>query len=600
MSQTKYYVGIDFGHGETSVSRVPGTNGQKVSRIPLRVSGDFSYQKVFSAICRGENGEWQFVTSKDDLVKPSVIEGFKGQIATRTPQQLEAIREFAKLVFKSILANDPDLEYDPQTGEANFVICIACPTDWGRQNDDRDHRKEYLEFFQREAGIKPAIMCLNESDAAFYTKFETYSPSDTVFVIDLGSSTLDFTTYHNSICNRDLCWGPALGAHKVEDKIVNYGYTEAEDKDENMENMLLVTTERERLHIGPAESALSLAARFAKEEYFTKLNYGPTTYSLDLKVQHLVPKWAKKKQPAFSVEIDSTEVDRVINDYISALDIAFDEAVGKLQSHGISPNKVLLSGGASRMPFVKKLAEKAFPKADIIRDNFPEWVVSDGAARYAEVHSQALAKADALKTTFTNWANSNLVDVIQSAGLSAFKDALREIMKEDLNSKYLSNESENNLNHFENIIRGILNTVTSSYRFKNRADQRFKDIVNAQIESQLKAIIKKQYGKDVTISQSFADPTKMFINVPVDTSYLHSNVETIGEHLFCGGFFDTDVNWEKPRLRSEREQLIEAAIQYIPDDYEYNYNGDTYEMIDHAVSKIDEVLRANGLFSVSM
>ena len=34
----KYYIGIDFGHGETSVSRVPGTNGESVSRIPLRIS----------------------------------------------------------------------------------------------------------------------------------------------------------------------------------------------------------------------------------------------------------------------------------------------------------------------------------------------------------------------------------------------------------------------------------------------------------------------------------------------------------------------------------------------------------------------------------
>ncbi|MBO5242982.1 MAG: hypothetical protein J6B36_01960, partial [Muribaculaceae bacterium] len=46
----------------------------------------------------------------------------------------EALREFGKLIFKRILEKDDELEYDPVTGEANFVICIACPTQW-RKDD---------------------------------------------------------------------------------------------------------------------------------------------------------------------------------------------------------------------------------------------------------------------------------------------------------------------------------------------------------------------------------------------------------------------------------------------------------------------------------
>lgn len=598
MSHPKFFVGIDFGHGETSVSRVPGTNAQKVSRVPLRISGDFSDQKVFSAICRSSNGEWQFVWSKDDLKRPDVMEGFKGMINKLPSAKREALREFAKLVFKTILENDTELKYDHKTGEANFVICIANPSDWRRQSPNNP--KEYLAFFQNEAGIKPAKMCINESDAAFYTKFDDYSPSDKVFVIDLGSSTIDFTTYHNSVCIHECCWGHNLGAHLVEDKLVEYGYTSAEEKEANIANMLVVTEQRKALHLGQAESALSLAARFEKEPYFTRVKNGPTMYNLEVKVRDLVPNWPKKSESAFTVIIDSSDVEVIIKDYILDLKLALSNAVKKLESYGISPNKVLLSGGASRMPFVKELTMQAFPKAEVIRDNFPEWVVSDGAARYAEVHTHALEQAETLKNTFTNWANSNLIGVIKDAGLKAFQETLRELMKEELDSKFRSNELDNKLTHFESVLQGILNSVTSSYKFKSRADKKFTDSVNSQIESQLKSIIKAQYGKVVSISTSFVDPKDNFADVPVETNHLHETVEAIAYNLFCGGIFDNDVNWKKNRFRHERDQLVDSAIQIIPETYEYEFSGDITDMINEAVAKIDEVLISNGLFSVSM
>lgn len=598
MEHPQFYVGIDFGHGETSVSRVPGTNSQKVSRVPLRISGDFEDQKVFSAICRNDDGGWQFVWSKEDLKRPEVIEGFKGMIKTLSDDKRKALCEFAKLVFKTILENDSELKYNPETGEANFVICIASPSDWRRQ--DPMNPKEYLSFFQNEAGIKPAKMCINESDAAFYTKYEDYSPSDKVFVIDLGSSTIDFTTYHNSICIHECCWGHNLGAHSVEDKLVEYGYTEAEEHEENTENMLLVTKERERLHLGHADSALSLAARFEKEPYFTRVKNGSTMYNLEVKVRELVPNWPKKTQTAFTVVIDSSDVDIVIKDYINDLELALSNAVKKLQSYGISPNKVLLSGGASRMPFVKELTKEAFPDAEVIRDNFPEWVVSDGAARYAEVHTQALEDAEGAKDDFTHWGHSHLIEAIKEAGLKAFQETLRELMRNELDSKYRLNESENKLTHFETALRNILNNVTSTYTFKSRADRKFTDTINDQIEAKLKSIIKTRYGKDVTINTSFVNPKDNFANVPVETNHIHEIVETMAYNLFCIGLFDNDVNWEKNRSRNERDELVDEAIRIIPDTYVYEFNGDISGMIDEATEKIDEVLIENGLFSVSM
>lgn len=596
MEYPKFFVGIDFGHGETSVSRVPGTNGQKVSRVPLRISGDFSDQKVFSAICRSDNGEWQFIWSKDDLKRPNVMEGFKGMIKNLPEAKRGALREFAKLVFKTILENDSELKYNPKTGEANFVICIANPSDWRRQ--DPSNPKEYLSFFQKEAGIKPAKMCINESDAAFYTKFEDYSPSDKVFVIDLGSSTIDFTTYHNSICIHECCWGHNLGAHLVEDKLVEYGYSDAEERVENTENMLLVTNEREKLHLGQAESALSLAARFEKESYFTRVQNGATTYNLEVKVRELVPNWPKKTQIAFSVIIDSSDVEIVIKDYISDLAMALSNAVKKLQSYGISPNKVLLSGGASRMPFVKDLTVHAFPNAEVIRDNYPEWVVSDGAARYAEVHSQALEDRNKLQGEFSSWAKSNLDDKLRETAVSTFNSILKDTMKSGLEARYV-NSSSGSLNSLESTARDILEGITKTYAFKSKADSNFVAVVDAYIKSKLESIIYSNYGKKVSISESFINPGDTFANVGVGTDFLHDYIADIADDL-CNSIFEGvgSLDWSKTRSTDKRREIVNLFLSKI--DYDsFNHNIDINEFISQAVGKIDKILHENGLFQIS-
>jgi len=596
MPLPKFYVGIDFGHGETSVSRVPGTNGQVVSRVPLRVSGDFSDQKVFSAICRDEKGNWQFVWSKEDLIRPDVMEGFKGMIKTRTSKQREALREFAKLVFKTILENDSELKYNPETGDANFVICIANPSDWRRQ--DPMNPKEYLSFFQEEAGIKPAKMCINESDAAFYTKFSDYSPEDKVFVIDLGSSTIDFTTYYNSLCIHECCWGHNLGAHLVEDKLVEYGYMQAEEKEENAQNMIIVTQERNKLKLGQAEAALSLAARFEKEPYFTRLQNGSTMYNLEVKVRELVPNWPKKTQTAFTVVIDSSDVEFVIKDYISDLSIALSNAVKKLQDFGISPNKVLLSGGASRMPFVKELTQEAFPNADIIRDNFPEWVVSDGAARYAEVYSHALEDRNKLQDEFSTWAKSNLDDKLKSVALSTFNSILKEKLRSGLRSKYID-ESYGSLNTLETIATELLESVTKTYEFKSKADSNFISVIDTFIKSKLESIIASNYGKNVTIKESFIEPGETFSNIGVGTDFLHGYIAQIADGI-CNTIFESvdSLDWSKSRDKDTRIKLVDALLPNI--DYDtFNHSIDLNQFITQAVGKIDKILHDNGLFQIS-
>ena len=53
------YVGIDFRHGETTVSRVPGYNGAPVSQIALTNTNNAANKKIISALCKQNgNSRW--------------------------------------------------------------------------------------------------------------------------------------------------------------------------------------------------------------------------------------------------------------------------------------------------------------------------------------------------------------------------------------------------------------------------------------------------------------------------------------------------------------------------------------------------------------
>ena len=402
----QFFIGIDFGHCETCVSRVPGVYGQQVSRIPLIRSSNFAEQKVITALCHDENGEWKFVQSQVDFYKQEVKENFKGIIHQLDNDKKEALREFAKLIFKTILENDSELKYNPQTGESNFVICIANPTAWRLQ--DSKIPDEYLDFFVKEAGV-PAQFCINESDAAFYSQFTKYSPTDTVLVINLGSCEIDFTTYHNSEIIPDCCWGLCKGAHEIEDKLVEFGLSEAPDSEENRKTIQEVEQIRRNAGLDSSFHNISLIARYEREKFFS--NNLPV-YCLDIKMSNLIPYCHDKRKTAFYVEIDRQQVFEIIQDYISSLVHALKSAAYKLKSHGHAPTKILIYGDASRMSFVPELVKEAFPSpsVDIYVAQFPEWTVSDGAALYAAKHYNALEddrlqKGYFTKTDFSRFRN---------------------------------------------------------------------------------------------------------------------------------------------------------------------------------------------------
>ena len=387
------YIGIDFGHGETTVSRVPGCNGSPVSQIALTNTNNAADKKIKSAVCK-KNDKWSLVYRPDDYRSADLREGFKAMVKgpdnceyrVMSPKDRESMREFARLVFDTILRYDGELKYN-SFEDRNFVLGIACPSGW--VNEHPDAQREYLDFFRNECGL-PVDICIKESDAAFFTKFynQQYNVNDRVFVIDLGSSTIDFTTYSGGKCISDLCWGECLGAHLIDDLLVNAIINEGD----NAANIAKLNAHRQQFGLGNCDSALSLYTRDYKEGVYTRAdctNEDPV-HSVRIGYDNLTVNWTGGIwDDCVRYSVTDSVFQNIVRSYMDRMRDTLQNAKIILKQHGITPNKVLLSGGACNMPFVQEYAREIFADAEVYKDPQPECVVSNGVALYAKQYTES-------------------------------------------------------------------------------------------------------------------------------------------------------------------------------------------------------------------
>lgn len=403
-----YLIGIDFGHGETTASFYDTENERGgLERLHILDGNTLESCKVESAVCRNiATGEWQFAKDIRDYALPDFTLHFKAPMNEITPKNKEAFAAFIKLVFEHILDNQSFLEYDPLTGERNFEIYVACPSGWGKK--DTTQIQEYKKFI---SSIIPVDWIIKESDAAYFKfKAEKKFPATSVLVIDIGSSTIDFTAYGANAAEPSS-EGIKHGASAVENLI--YKYFEEHDADfnvakQNAESKCIDGNLNWR-------NAVVHFIKSEKEDFYT--NESLVLY-LDLSNNSI----CNIKGRVFDACNISNEQlnDEILKTYRQTLlqDLNAEKNTLEKEQIGI-PQLVVLTGGASRMPWFQKLVKDVFPDSQVFRDSEPSYVVSDGVAYYAHalyqlkqkvknVISVFLAKYDDQKLAAMIWEQFNV------------------------------------------------------------------------------------------------------------------------------------------------------------------------------------------------
>lgn len=569
----EYIVAVDFGHGETSAWIVPMDNEINNLGAPLKLKSSNAEERrtIYSVIYQDKNGNFSL-----DNTDGNVIGGFKKKVCDlrKDTQKYKAYTEFIKAIYKRLLNMNDDRLHSDGEGNTNFYLCIACPTKWS--NDDRI---EYVNFFNealKEFGVE-VMWVINESDAAYFSHGSTSEFADKcVLIIDYGSSTIDYTLMYKGKKISDDQWSnDYLGASNIEKSIL-MEYSSQKDYQEVYQK----TEEKLRhdalgwLHIQPE---VLLEIRKAKE-YCVIEGYYPIfmlKHNVIQKHDILVrsdPNWrSKRKSYLFDYECD---MDECLVDYKEGVYTSFANLAGHISQKlkGSNVDTVIMSGGASLMPWVKEMVKSTFPTAEIKLDNNASFVVSKGAALYARDQIKAfelfMEKIDAYqyKDVYID-ADRTATNVAVDELFPPFADKLCE------NSHTAAELRDEGLNFLF-----CLNSQNQKYC--NIMTDTIRTTISQKVANDIKEVVQSVFSIDISVDDIHIDINPDIMDFKVVDFKKDGALYNKLSSLISKPFFS--ITWDKMRTVSKCKEIIGTIHSWLKEESSKGFNYDENDLASYA------------------
>ena len=307
----------------------------------------------------------------------------------------ECMRDFIGCLWENLKENNSNdaeiLPRNPKNEET--MIFAACPSSrvW------TDHRDQYAKLISDATGIgQKNIHIFRESDVAAYRKLKNADESLTldhgVVVIDCGSSTLDFTYMEKGEIKEAFSW--TLGAGMIERLMFEKMKTILEKSDKPNERELLKYLETGK----NSDYYLFSIRKDAKEDYFSPEEEGKkTNETVEYYLEDANKEFGKK------FYIDDTFMNDVLSMPIgsevmcdgkhalseSSWEFGWEQCFKaflktcEAKLDGSQIDRIVLTGGASRMYFIEELCKKVFAGIYVEKDDHPYSCVSYGLSRLA-------------------------------------------------------------------------------------------------------------------------------------------------------------------------------------------------------------------------
>lgn len=470
----EYVIGIDFGHGETSAAICPLQWEQENVDLldPVKDLEMGGNKKVIpSAITIiDENtayiGESAF--NPDVLKKAEVHVCFKQAPKDINGEAEQIMMRFMSEVYQRIRSNNAGILSD-----GNHLVYIATPSGW-----DKTTQQLYVKMAER-AGL-PINGVTKESRAAFVrAQQDTTSGigrniSKGAIVFDMGSSTLDFTYMNDSLPNL-IDHGYDCGASKVEKLIFA-------DREADSEAIKLFEKKYPKL----ADFLLFEARKVKEQVYFdTSLKVKKTINFEDIIDDEDL------EDERFKMSFQPGELDQMLDDkgYLSTIEQAM---IDFKQNH--IPNQkiygVFLTGGASRMDFIKSLVSKCWdvPEDKIYRDQDPSLTISQGVAEVARMDLRTEGMDEGLAEKIDGILRDNVI-YENFVGLFGYElwDKITDVMAEEFND-FKDSQIDQSVNGLKWTINNRVNKAISTISKKaplilqQSVDESLKD-VQEQVEN---------------------------------------------------------------------------------------------------------------------
>lgn len=394
--QYEYVIGIDLGHGETSAAICSidwdATSDQLEGAKDLEMGGN---KKVIpSAITILDNGNayiGESAFNPEILKKAKVRVCFKQAPRDINGEAEQLMMRFMTEVYKRIRENNSGLLTD-----TNHLVYIATPSGW-----DKKTQQLYVQM-ARKAGLPtPPDGVTKESRAAF-VKAQHDSTSGIgrnidkgAIVFDMGSSTLDFTYMNKDLPNL-IDNGYDCGASRVEKAIFAQN-----EKDSEAVQLF------EKKYPALKDYLLFKAREVKEQVYFDPTLKVKKTINFDDIIDD-----EELEDERYKLAFQPGELDEFLRKIGYLREI--EEAMLDYKRNYI-PNQqiygVFLTGGASRMDFIKELVSSCWgvPVEQIYRDSDPSLTISEGVAEVARMDLRTESLDTSLEEDITALQNSTVV-----------------------------------------------------------------------------------------------------------------------------------------------------------------------------------------------
>ena len=404
-------IGFDLGHGETSLAAAVIASNADAQALDIQNQRSF----ITAVALHPQRG----IIIGEEAYTARHLDSLSIRFKSPELQRSEVYIPIKRFVSKvRDLLEQNHLLSDPQY--SRFVV--GCPSGWP------PHVRQNYAALMREAGLKN-VEVIAESRAAFIHAKESQELrvssqrlERSVLIVDIGSSTTDFTAVHR-LHERYIDFGDiGLGAGSLDQAILRHSLA----KHPQRKAIEAIFTNY------PQYRALcELKCRSVKERYFSNEARWLEDYASDsLKIPSPEPIF-------FDVDINKAVMDKILaaplvrgKSWPQAFRAALEQAAEQLQ-HDL-PELIFLTGGASRMHFTYQLCQEVFPAALVVRGKEPELSIAKGLALAGRIDIKSQAFRHEVKHFFATGQLRSLVEAHLPALFEAIATALAEALPEQI------------------------------------------------------------------------------------------------------------------------------------------------------------------------
>lgn len=385
------YIGFDLGDGESAVAVYE--NGSSIEPVILALGGAKS---VLTAVGMQKGEIVVGDAAYASVLSENLDVRFKSRF-TYDAGSYDSIVRFARGVLRLLTENG--------LPEPDDRITVGCPAGWNSAC-----RARYRDLLAR-AGLRE-LNLISESRAAFlYAKYAKTVALDvdvlreSALAIDIGSSTLDFAY---------IVDGRETGVGTFGDVRLGGGLLDAE--------LLRRSVEKNRQR-GELQAVLSecrswksyceIEARRLKEQFFERLESDPAV-SVQKRIQVCYDGVQK-----LTMTLTADEMEEIIRApleelggqcFLKALTDALQNA--REMTAQRPPKLLLLTGGASRMPFFRDLCRETFENAVVVCCPEPEFSIAKGLAYAGWIDENLRAFRQEIRSEITD---ARVADIARNA-----------------------------------------------------------------------------------------------------------------------------------------------------------------------------------------